>query len=103
MKNKLFATPIIIGLLILSPVHIVLADDDYIEAKRLRDAGEILPLEEILKPVRQSYPGKILEVEMENEKGRIMYEVEVLGEDNIVREVHIDARSGKLLSAEEDD
>jgi len=94
---------IIIGMWILSPTHSVLADDDYIEAKRLRDVGEILSLEEILKNVRRTYPGRILEVELENEQGRIMYEVEILGDDSIVREVYIDARSGELLSAEEDD
>ena len=103
MKRKFYILTVILGLLISSPVHIAQADDDYIEAKRLRDQGEIMSLEEILKNVRKSYPGRILEVELEDEKGRIVYELEILGHDRIVREIYIDAKSGELLSVEEDD
>jgi len=102
MYSKRFLTPIIIGLLISSPISLVQADDDHIEAKRLRDAGEILPLEEILKHARQSHPGKVLEVEIEDEGSRMVYEVEILGDDSIVREILIDARSGKLISVTKD-
>ncbi len=87
----------------LSPSPIVLADDDHVEARRLRDYGEILPFEVILKNVRQVHPGKLLEVELEKEDGRIVYEVEILGQDGVIKEIVIDARSGNLLSAREDD
>ena len=103
MKSKFSITPVIFALLISSPAYMSLADDDYLEAKRLRDRGEIKSLEEILKNVRRAYPGRILEVELEDEKGRIIYELEILGNDSIVREIYIDARSGELLSVEEDD
>ncbi len=103
MKREFPIMPFILALLISIPAHIVLADDDYIEAKRLRDKGEIKSLEEILKNVRQAYPGRILEIELEDEKGRITYELEILGDDSIVREIYIDAKSGELLSVEEDD
>jgi len=103
MKHEFTIMPVILALLISGPAQIVQADDDYIEAKRLRDSGEIMPLEEILKNVRRTYPGRILEVELENEKGRVIYELEILGADRIVREIYIDAKSGKLLSVEEDD
>jgi len=103
MKREFSIMPVILALLISNPAHIVQADDDYIEAKRLRDKGEIMSLEEILKNVRQAYPGRILEIELEDEKGRITYELEILGDDSIVREIYIDAKSGELLSVEEDD
>jgi len=103
MKSKFCILTVILGLLISSPVHIVQAHDDYIEAKRLRDQGEIMSLEEILKNVRKSYPGRVLEVELEDENGRIVYELEILGHDRIVRGIYIDAKSGELLSVEEDD
>ena len=51
--------------MMLSPLHTAMADDDYIEARRLLDSGEILPLEVILGNVRQIFPGKVLEVELE--------------------------------------
>lgn len=89
--------------MILGSPPIVLADDDHIEARRLLDSGEILSLEVILENVRLTHPGKIFEIELEREDGRIIYEVEILGEDGIVEEIYIDARTGKLLTFGEDD
>lgn len=89
--------------MILGTPPVVLADDDHIEARRLRDSGEILPLEDILKNVRQIYSGKLLEVELDIEDDLIVYEVEILGKDGMVKEIYVDARTGKLLSAREDD
>lgn len=87
----------------LSPLQATLADDDYIEARRLQDSGEILPLQTILKNIRQSFPGKIIEIDLEKEDGFIAYEVEILGKDGVVREIYINAKTGKLLSVKEDD
>jgi uncharacterized membrane protein YkoI len=81
----------------------VFADDDYIEARRLQDAGEILSLQVILGNIKSEYPGKVLEVELEKEDGVIVYEVEILGADGIVRELYINAKTGKVLSVKEDD
>jgi uncharacterized membrane protein YkoI len=103
MKSEFSAMLVILVLLISSPVNDVRADDDYLEAKRLRNRGEIMSLEEIMQHVRKVYPGRILEVELENEEGHIIYELEILGTDSIVREIYIDARNGELLSVEEDD
>jgi uncharacterized membrane protein YkoI len=89
--------------MMLIPFQAVMADDDYIEVRRLLDSGEILPLEIILKNVRQTFPGKILEVELEKEDHHIVYEIEILGSDGIVREVYMDAKSGILLFEKEDD
>jgi uncharacterized membrane protein YkoI len=89
--------------MILGPLHATRADDDHIEARRLLDSGEILPLEVILDNVRQTFPGRILDVELEREAGHIAYEVEILDEEGVVTEVYIDARTGKVLSVKEDD
>ena len=94
---------LIVAFMLSGMVHMAWANDDHIEAKRLLDAGEILPLESILNNIRKEYPGKILEVKLENEDQVIAYEVEVLGSDNIVREVYINARTGKVLSSKVDD
>jgi len=89
--------------MILSPLQIAMADDDYIEARRLLDSGDILPLEIILKNVRQIFPGKVLEVELEKEDKKIVYEIEILGDDGVIKEVYIDAKTGKHLFTKEDD
>ncbi len=88
--------------MILSPLPIVLADDDHMEARRLLDSGKILPFEVILKNVRQTHPGKILEVELDKEDGRIIYEVEILGQDGVVKEVYINAKTGEVLFSKEE-
>jgi len=104
MNNHFSITrTLLVFILIFGPLHVTRADDDHIEARRLLDSGEILPLEVILNNVRQTFPGRILDVELEREDGQIAYEVEILGEDGIVTEIYINARTGKVLSVKEDD
>ena len=104
MHSKLhIASALLIVFVMLNPMRSVLADDDYIQARQLHESGKILPLELILKHVRQTYPGRVLEVELEKEDGRIIYEVEILAENGIVKEVYIDAETGKILITKEDD
>jgi uncharacterized membrane protein YkoI len=93
----------LVAIMILNPLYVALADDDSIEARRLLDTGEILPLEAILKNVRQIFPGKVLEVELEKEDGQIVYEIEILDGNGVIKEIYIDAKTGKLLLAKEDD
>jgi len=93
----------LVAFMILNPLHVALADDDSIEARHLLDSGEILPLEVILKNVRQILPGKILEVELEKEDQKILYEIEILRGDGVVEKVYIDAKTGKQLFSKEDD
>lgn len=92
-----------LNVVLFSLMQPVLADDDYIEARRLQDAGEILSLQAILGKIKSEYPGKVLEVELEKEDGVIVYEVEILAADGIVRELYINAKTGKILSVKEDD
>lgn len=103
--NKKFHTTmnLLLILIVLISPGVAHADDDYIEARRLQDAGEILSLDSLLKNIRPEFPGKILEIELENEDGKIVYEVEILGDDGIVREIYINAKTGKLLSVKEED
>lgn len=101
-KHFSIAHAILTGMLILSPVHTLQADDDYKEARRLLDSGEILALDDILKIVKQRFPGKLLEVELEVEKKQIVYEVEILGADGIVKEVYINAKTGEIISEQDD-
>ena len=94
---------LLVVFMILSPLYVAMADDDYIEARRLLDSGEILPLEVILKNVRQIIPGKILEVELEKEDEQIVYEIEILEGNGVIKEIYIDAKTGKLLLTKEGD
>ncbi|MGD8484741.1 MAG: PepSY domain-containing protein, partial [Thioalkalispiraceae bacterium] len=66
--------------------NLALADSDHEMARQLREAGDILPLETILQKLKATYPGKVLEVELEKEHDKIIYEIELLDNEGKVRE-----------------
>ncbi len=102
-RNYSIMRTMLLSFMMLSPLQVAMANDDYIEAKRLLDSGDILSLEVILKNVRQILPGKILEVELEKEGEHIVYEIEILDRNGVIKEIYIDAKTGKLLLTKEDD
>ena len=65
--------------------------------------GSILSLEDILQRNPQAAEGRLLDLEVEREHGRIVYELEVLHEDGQVTEYEIDAASGQLLKQKIED
>lgn len=73
------------------------------EALRLRQSGEILSFQAILRQADEHHPGaRLLEAELEDDDGELIYEIELLTRDGVVRELEIDARSGRLLEDEVD-
>ena len=78
-------------------------DDDQERARSAREAGRALPLASILDRVRQSTPGVVLGVELEEEGGRVLYEVKVLRPDGRVRLLAYDAATGKRVAHREAD
>ncbi len=72
--------------------------DDAARARRLLESGRILPLQTIIERVREHHPGRILEVGLEIEDGRTVYEVELIDPNGKVRELYIDAATGRLLT-----
>lgn len=80
----------------------VQADGDHYEATRLLKSGDILSLEVILKTIRLRYPGRILEVEIEKKEGVMVYELEIVGDDGVVHELDVDAKTGVILNSKRD-
>ncbi|MFH6597114.1 MULTISPECIES: PepSY domain-containing protein [Pseudomonadaceae] len=79
-------------------------DLDQDEALRLRREGVIMPFEQLMLHVAQAYPDStLLEAELEEEDGVLVYEVEILTTAGVVRELELDARDGRVLKDEEDD
>jgi uncharacterized membrane protein YkoI len=85
------------------PVPAAAGDSDHVVARKLRESGQILPLEQIVERARAAKPGEIIETELEREQGRYVYEVEILDSAGQVWEVKLDARTGELLEIEHDD
>lgn len=86
--------------LVISPA---VAEEDHVTARKLRESGQILPLEQILERARARQPGEILETELERSRGGYVYEIEILGPDGWVWEMKFDARTGELIELERDD
>lgn len=65
--------------------------------------GRVLPLEELLARHRDRIPGRLLDLELEREHGRIVYELEVVDEQGRVHEIYLDAETGEWLGEELED
>ena len=79
-----------------TPVH-ARSNHDHDRAREAVQAGDILPLPVILERVAKSYPGQVLEVELEREHGRWIYEVKLLQPGGAVLKLHIDGNTGTVL------
>jgi len=97
----------VFALLVLLNAEPVCADDDIDqdEARRLLQAGKIQPLSALLERHAHRLSGHLLDVELEyDDDDRIpVYEIEVLGEDGVVREFDLDAATGAILKEEVED
>jgi uncharacterized membrane protein YkoI len=78
------------------------AENDHNEAKRLKDAGNIIPLAQILTTVSRERPGRILEVELRTQHDRLIYRVELVDMQGVVWYLHLDATWGTLLSTQKE-
>ena len=79
-------------------------DDDHERARELVKSGEIIPLEQLLQQVIGQRSGslRLLEAELEREQGRLVYELELVDEQGVVRELLFDAKTGEALGEEDD-
>lgn len=76
---------------------------DHEQARRLKEAGEILPLESIIEKARVAHPGRVIEAELERRRGNYVYDVELVDRDGVVWELRFDAGTGELLETERED
>ncbi|WP_374675134.1 PepSY domain-containing protein [Ideonella sp.] len=72
-------------------------EGDHEHAREAVRAGEILPLPALLERLQRQHPGQVLELELEREGGRWVYEVKLLGGDGQVTRLHVDARTAEVL------
>lgn len=77
------------------------ADSDHDRARHAVEEGRILPLKDILARAEASHPGQLLEAELEDEHGALIYELKVLTKDGGVVKLYYDAGTGELLKAKE--
>ncbi|HEX5549779.1 MAG TPA: PepSY domain-containing protein [Nitrospira sp.] len=57
-------------------------------------------VEQAIKTAMEKVPGTVVEAELEKKHGKTVWEVEILGDDGKVTEVHIDAATGTVIDTE---
>jgi uncharacterized membrane protein YkoI len=73
------------------------ARHDYDDARRLQEAGQILPLERLIEAARTQHAGRVIETELKGRHGCYVYEIEIVDEQGVVWEMHYDAATGKFI------
>lgn len=76
-------------------------EDDHDRALRAVQAGQVMPLPQVLDRLARTHPGQVLEVELEEKRGAWLYEIRLLQPDGRRVKLEVDARSGDLLRARE--
>lgn len=72
-------------------------DKDHERARHALQAGQVMPLRTLLDRLAATHPGEVLEVELERDEGRWIYELKLLQPGGELRKLKLDARSGELL------
>lgn len=67
------------------------------EVRQLREAGKILPMEDILARVRSAQPGQVVEVDLDREHGRLVYEVKLIDDADAIHKLELDAATGEVI------
>lgn len=96
MTMKNFYIFMIAGIMLFanSPIY---ADSDHERAKKALESGQVLPLQTILQKISKDYPGQVLEVELDQEKGVWIYEIKQLSAKGTILKLDIDAKTGQVL------
>lgn len=73
------------------------ADDDHARARKALQAGQIVSLQTVLDRVRAEFNGSVVEVDLDDDDGRWIYEVKLLAPNGAIVKLEYDARDGRLL------
>lgn len=87
----------LLALALLAAIIPARADDDHERARRAVQAGQVLPLRAILDNAARDFPGDVIETELEDHHGTLVYEIKVISPEGRVMKVYYDARDGSVL------
>ncbi len=63
-------------------------------------AAPVMSLQDAIEAATAKFPGRVIEAELEDEHGEVRYEVEIVGEDGLVREIEVHAKTGQVTVEE---
>lgn len=70
---------------------------DHDQARAAMLAGEVMPLPALLERLQRTHPGQVLELELERDDGRWIYEVRLLQRGGQLVRLDVDARTAEVL------
>jgi len=76
------------------------------EMEETRKAVELsktanIMVDQAIKTAAEKVTGKVIEAELEEKKGKAVWEVEIVNAEGKVTEVHVDAMTGQVIATEE--
>ncbi|HXF93587.1 MAG TPA: PepSY domain-containing protein [Nitrospiraceae bacterium] len=75
------------------------SDDKGKVSELVKDAK--VSIDQAIKTASEKVQGTVVEAELEKKHGKTVWEVEIVGADNKVTEVHIDAATGDVIDTED--
>jgi uncharacterized membrane protein YkoI len=76
---------------------------DHERARAAVEAGQVLPLPTLLERLRRTHPGQVLELELERDDGRWIYEVKLLQANGQLLKLEVDAATAQVLEVRRKD
>jgi uncharacterized membrane protein YkoI len=80
-----------------------LADINFANAEKMRASGEAISTEKVVEIVTKARPGTVIDLELDRDGGRLVYEVEVRDKQFREWDLEIDAKTGEMLAEGLDD
>lgn len=71
--------------------------DEVDRARAAVQAGELLPLDQVLGRLSRTHPGQVLEIELERDDGRWVYEVKLLQAGGRLLKLELDGRTAAVI------
>jgi uncharacterized membrane protein YkoI len=76
--------------------------EDHDRARQAVQAGQVLPLRTVLARLEREQAGQVMEVELEHDDGRWVYEIKLLKPDGRLVKLKLDARTATVLRLKPD-
>ena len=70
----------------------------YDRARAALEAGQILPLSQILAALEKTQPGQVIEVELERDGNQWIYEIKLLQKNGHRQKIKVDASNANIIS-----
>lgn len=97
LRSRPFRSTLAVVLATALASPLALADSEQDRARDAVQTGKVLPLKTVLDRLQREHPGQVLEVELEQEDGRWIYEIKLLQPGGRLVKLEIDAASGAVL------